>query len=371
MRMSSVVWPIFTTLFSAFRDRHQQLAGPQLKAVDPCGMCGSSDGELLAKADYWDLQSVQLVKCSTCGTSRVDPRLTPKSVEIGCTALYRLQHSNETRASRRKGFRRAFRKGVSFATELKFKGVHLARVLEVGSGDGYFLKGVQHVFSEAKYSCLDIVKEILDATETVHGFTSHHSSVESFRTKPDQKFDLIIARDIIEHVNEPGSALRSLSEALSKNGRLYLITPNGLQDSWQLFSRWEKEKISGELLINHVNYFDPVSLRSFLTGLNLRIEDFYIYGFKQFFRGAGWRPIETHMARPSTRQSATGMIQSTPSLEVTFKDSIDGDVLPAVYQNKILKPVLMFYCWIKHSPKFRIGPEAKVGEEISILAARQ
>lgn len=361
---------ILTSLFSAFRRNFRGLHGAETSVVYACDICGSNQAELLAKTDFWDLQQVGLVRCTGCGNSRLDPRLKPENVETGCIALYRLQHTQESTESRRKGFFRAFRKGVAFATDLKLKGFQPNRVLEIGAGDGFFLKGVQFVFPNTKCCCLDIVDEILLATEKVHGFKSYHSSVESFQVPADEKFDLIIARDILEHVNEPGKALRRLSDALKTKGLLYVITPNGLQDGWQLFSRWNQDKKPGELLINHVNYFDPCGLRDYLATLNLEIHEFFVYGFKQFFRGAGWRMMEKHMAKVSTGRSAHKIIQSTPALQVTFQEAINTDVLPGFFGINGLKPLLLSYCWLKHSPKLRLGPEAMVGEEISVLAIR-
>ena len=371
VKIAVVISKIVTHLFSTFRNRFPALSGPKAQVRHACDFCGSTDAELLAKADYWDLQQVELVRCLKCRNSRLDPRLTAENVEAGCIALYRLQHSQESTTSRRKGFSRAFRKGVAFGAELKLKGFTPARVLEIGAGDGFFLKGVQFVFPQAKCACLDVVKEILLATEAAHGFSSYHSSVELFQVSPHEKFDLIIARDILEHVNEPGKALRQLSDALNENGILYILTPNGLQDGWQLFSRWEKDRVPGELLINHVNYFDPRGLREFLATLNLEIREFFVYDFKQFFRGAGWRLIEKHMSRVSTRRSASTMIQTTPELQVTFQSALNTDVFPAVFKMGPLKPLWMLYCWLKHSPKLRVGPEALVGEEISVLAIRK
>lgn len=361
---------ILTPFYRMFRNQFQPLEGQSVEREDACGICGAKQGLLLAEADYWDLQRVRLVRCSKCHNAQLDPRLNEKSVETGCVALYRLQHQNETTASRRKGFYRAFRKGVAFATTLKLRGFKPSRILEVGSGDGYFLKGVQYVFPDANCSCLDVVKEILDATESVHGFTSYCSTVESFQVGASEKFDLIIARDILEHVNEPGKALRSLASSLNPNGLLYFITPNGLQDGWQLFSRWQKNHTAGELLINHVNYFDPASLKTFLNSIGLKILDFYIYDFKQFYRGAGWRLLEQHMSPASTKRSASEVIKSTPSLESTFQEAIYTNAIPRAFNLTVLKPVLMLYCWLKHIPKFRLGADAGVGEEIFSLSIK-
>lgn len=362
------MFQFLTPLYRNFRERYQPLTGPPVRRQEACGICGEWEAAELAQADFWDLQQVDLVRCSSCRNIQLDPMLQPSVVEKGCLALYRLQHQNETTGSRRRGFYRAFRKGVAFGTSLRIRGIEPRRILEVGSGDGYFLKGVQFVFPNAECACLDIVKEILDATEKVHGFASYCSALESFKVADHEKFDLIIARDILEHVSEPGNAIRNLAGALNNLGLLYFITPNGLQDGWQLFSRSKKHNEVGELLINHVNYFDPTSLKSFLQSVGFEVLEFYIYDFKQFYRGAGWRLIEQHMARRSARRSAAEVLQTTPSLEVTFQEAIDANAVPRVYRLQSFRLFLMLYCWLKHMPKFRLSAEAGVGEEIFALA---
>ncbi|PIT98789.1 MAG: hypothetical protein COT74_13935 [Bdellovibrionales bacterium CG10_big_fil_rev_8_21_14_0_10_45_34] len=76
------------------------------------------------------------------------------------------------------------------------------------------------------------------------------------------------------------------------------------------------------------------------------------------------------MARPSVLRSAQDVIESTPSLKSTIQEVIDVQPIPKVFEYKLLKPLLVFYCWFKHTPFLRIGPEAGVGEEVMCLAQK-
>lgn len=357
-----------------FRIRYPQLTGPQVRRQDSCGFCDSLDAESLAKADYWDLAEIELVRCKACGLMQVDPMLVPDVVSEGCLALYRHQQSGESERSRRRGLYRAFRHGVAFGVSLKLKGISPKRVLEVGAGDGYFLKGVQYVFPEATYVGLDLVDEILQALKTKHGFQTIHSSLEDVDPVRMGQFDLVIARDILEHVTRPGLVLAKLSSMIEPLGRLFFITPNGWQDAWQMFSRWKVDGARSELLINHVNYFEPESLRVRLEDLGFNIEDWFIYNLKTFFRGAGWRLIEKHKARRSERRSAKKVISESSTLSTTFAKAADA-AIPRVYASSsfefLLRPVLMAYCWFKHTPFLRVKPSARVGEEIFCLAQKK
>jgi SAM-dependent methyltransferase len=44
----------------------------------------------------------------------------------------------------------------------------------------------------------------------------------------DQCFQLVFAGEVIEHLNEPGQALRDWARVLGKGGRIIISTPNGL-----------------------------------------------------------------------------------------------------------------------------------------------
>lgn len=353
-----------------FRSRAIQLDGPSIERQDKCGFCDSRNAYLLAKADYWNLQAVDLVRCQDCGLIQVDPMLTKQSTETGCLALYRFQHQGETERSRKRGLYRAFRRGVAFGVDLKIKGIAPKSVLEIGAGDGAFLKGLQYVFPKATYTCLDVVDEILQALKKQHGFESIHSTVEDIDPTTIGRFDLIVARDILEHVTKPGVAMKTMTEILSPGGHLFFITPNGWQDAWQMFSRWKVSKIKSELLINHVNYFDTISLRKQIDMLGLEICDWFNYDFKTFSRGAGWRLLEQHMARPSAQRSAINVIQKTESLQTAFQTASESPI-PAAYTWLIARPFLMAYCWFKHTAFVRVDPAARVGEEIYCLARKK
>lgn len=359
----------FDGALTNFRARFPQLTGPAVQRKDACGFCDSLVGEKLAEADFWDLADVNLVRCSACGLMQVDPMLKPPVVSEGCLALYRYQQLGETERSRRRGLYRAFRHGVAFGVSLKMKGIEPKRVLEVGAGDGYFLKGVQYVFPRATYVGLDLVEEILEALKKEHGFETIYSALEDVDPATMGQFDLVVARDILEHVARPGLVLEKLTQMTCDSGYLFFITPNGWQDAWQMFSRWKVDRTRSELLINHVNYFDPTSLRARLESLNLKIDDWFIYNLKTFFRGAGWRLIEQHKARVSQKRSASETIAKSSNLTKTFAIAAEA-AIPRAYRWTFLRPVLFFYCWYKHTPFLRVKPSARVGEEIFCLAQK-
>jgi hypothetical protein len=110
-------------------------------------------------------------------------------------------------------------------------------------------------------------------------------------------------------------------------------------------------------------------LRKKIEGHGLKIRKWYIYDLKTFFRGAGWKLIDQHKARVSIRRSALETIETTKTLSSTFKVA-NQDTIPKAYSWSLLKPVLMLYCWYKHTSFVRVNADTRVGEEIFCLAEK-
>lgn len=70
---------------------------------------------------------------------------------------------------------------------------------------------------------IDINKEKIDKMNAA-GYNCKYDNIAD--TKLNEKFDLIIAGEIIEHVEDQGSFIRGLKHVLSKSGKIYISTPN-------------------------------------------------------------------------------------------------------------------------------------------------
>lgn len=89
----------------------------------------------------------------------------------------------------------------------------------------------------------------------------------------EQKFDIIFAGDLIEHLSNPGSFLDSCKRNLKEDGKLIITTPN----AFALFNIIEKFfKKEPEVNNDHTFYFNFVVLRKLLekNGWEVVIEDY-------------------------------------------------------------------------------------------------
>jgi SAM-dependent methyltransferase len=99
-----------------------------------------------------------------------------------------------------------------------------ARVLDVGCGEGTLLwaahrMGLEPHGCDIAQEAVQLVRELL-STENVHQGTLGELSYE-----PDS-FDVIIALEVLEHLEKPRPFLRRAEELLQPGGLLLLTTPN-------------------------------------------------------------------------------------------------------------------------------------------------
>jgi 2-polyprenyl-3-methyl-5-hydroxy-6-metoxy-1,4-benzoquinol methylase len=111
-------------------------------------------------------------------------------------------------------------------------------------------------------------KELFSLEDTA---TSHHNdkrivygNMETLDLK--EKFDVIIAGDVIEHISNPGLFLDNIKRHLEDNGKLILTTPN---------AKW----ITVFLRPNptHVLWHDIYTMRQLLKRHGFKIEHYYYY----------------------------------------------------------------------------------------------
>lgn len=90
-----------------------------------------------------------------------------------------------------------------------------------------------------------------------------------------ETFDVIVAGELIEHVDSSAAFLSNMSRHLNHHGRLVLTTPNAfffLHFLESIFTdvskRWNPE---------HVAWYDPFTLRNLMTRCGLEVESCYYF----------------------------------------------------------------------------------------------
>jgi SAM-dependent methyltransferase len=337
--------------------------GNLITRKQPCRMCGSKEALAIAQTDFWDLQYADIVKCTNCGHIQLDPMITDEATETGCNAYYIEEINNTSKREQERNLIRNYRRGILFASGIKRKGFHPHSILEFGPGSGYFGAGMQLIFPDSVNTIVDIVDDVLAANKKVHGSETIKGTPENLEQLGSRKFDLIIARDIIEHVTDISKVIGNVAKHLNDNGLFLFITPNGHEDVWGHYVRWNLNHEPSELLINHVNYFDGAGLLEFLGKSGLSPVSYYTYQVKTTFRGKGWSMKPNLAASISQKRSAGEMIKRKEQ-HMSQSEFDKNEILRHWVFHTRLKWMTVFYCWYHHFTMIRLSPKLNVGHEI-------
>lgn len=218
-------------------------------------------------------------KCAICGGQSASGPETPGFARCGACG-----HLSRTTAARtggaQSGAPHAVRSGIATAFRLGYSLKRLmgvmgglptsARVLEVGYGSGFTLSAL----FERGFSELHGVDPSGGSPEIKNkkGETLEPDRLRRVRLEeadlPGEFFDLVFMIHVIEHLGDPGKAIRKIHDSLRPGGSLYIVTPDAGSASRGLFGRrwWFLSDPT------HVNLFTEASLRRLLEDGGFRVE---------------------------------------------------------------------------------------------------
>lgn len=233
-----------------------------------CNLCYSQKTEtIMTKLPY------NLVKCTKCSLYYLNPQPTKKSLQSFYTKDYfqgglaATGYSSYTLLDRDLSFEARIR------LNLVKKYIHQGKLLDIGCGYGHFLKEARDdgfdVFG------LDISKEAIKQLQKKYSITGKAGDVIE-NDLPSDVFDVITAWDVIEHIQNPRKSLQDLFKKLSKNGWLFLTTPNIKSiDAKILGKYWYGFKRIPE----HLYFFSPETISQLLKIVGYEVIEIKQWGF--------------------------------------------------------------------------------------------
>lgn len=173
-----------------------------------------------------------LVICDRCGLVTQAPRIQPADIETLYPANYHA-HSGGTNA---RGLYWQLRKLLSLVTlsDLLKQVKQSGRLLEVGCGNGSFLKLVAEARPDLELHGVDIVDTGLSIDATLN---FHQGQLESIELS-EKHFDAIYFSNLIEHVPDPMAFLKKCHRLLRPGGIVYGNTPDHLSIDRFLFGKY-------------------------------------------------------------------------------------------------------------------------------------
>lgn len=125
------------------------------------------------------------------------------------------------------------------------------RALDIGAGSGAFARCLVDSKDFETVVAMDISEECVASCKN-QGIEAYCTSIENW---DGDKFDIIFANDIVEHLFEPKEFIRACQRNLTDGGVLCIATPNGLGFDYKIL----RESTGNITPPEHLNYFNPAS----------------------------------------------------------------------------------------------------------------
>jgi SAM-dependent methyltransferase len=248
-----------------------------------CLLCGSA-----SDSTYLSFRGFRIARCLNCGFIFVNPRPTEEDL----VRLYANQQTNPFLQEHFEAFEYESPVLVKIVRKIQ-KYLSGGELLEVGCGRGDFLRVAQmQGFSVTGCDIFGGRKPVADEISFYDGTLKDAKFQDNF-------FDVVVIRNILEHLFNPNREIEEIKRILKPYGYLYLKVPNvefehGLRCRLMYHRKYHFDPPY------HLNYFSPISLRRFLAKaqfdfLTWCLEEPTIHPkwSKHLLRQTGYRVIQT------------------------------------------------------------------------------
>ncbi len=188
-------------------------------APAPCPTCESTRSSgAFAKAGY------AYRRCAECRCLFVAGDLNASAVYAHYSESY--YESDASPSEDRQGYpsyrsaRESFHKSFATRVDIVRRYVSGGSLLEAGAAYGFFLKAAEPYFEVAG---IEVSAYAADVARCETGVPVAHGSVEHIDFT-DQRFDVVVMWDVIEHLIRPLDALREIRRVLKPGGHLFVST---------------------------------------------------------------------------------------------------------------------------------------------------
>ncbi len=209
-----------------------------------------------------------VVRCSTCGLIRTNPRPTPKTIGLYYPDTYGPYQGTKITADRlhcnpRPLSKRIVHQVFQFNTN-RLPPAKPGRMLEIGCASGAFM---HRMAAEGwKVEGIEFSPQAAENARAL-GYHVHAGSLEE-APEPQQLYDLVVGWMVLEHLHDPVLALRKLAKWVHPGGWLAISTPNAAALEFSLF----KDCWYSLHLPNHLYHYTPKTLQKVLEQGGWQIE---------------------------------------------------------------------------------------------------
>lgn len=241
----------------------------KIQSSPECFICGAEESQIFFEKTYPEISGSNkfiMHRCPRCGLYYNYPRMTQNELSAIYNNGYYFFHRRDQIEFKR--IVALYQRTVALIENQ----IQTRKVLEIGSAKGYLLsvllhlgwdvQGVEISHSAAKFSQQKL--NVPTFAGTISEFINHH---------PNEKFPLILAIDLLEHVTDPASFFNQVNQVITPEGLLIIDTPNGnaaninrYGSEWQGFNPF------------HLFIFSLESLSQLLNNYGFEIQKVFSHG---------------------------------------------------------------------------------------------
>lgn len=196
---------------------------------ETCDICNASDSMApLLEVSLLGIIPAWVHQCGSCGFRQVRPRLKREILSLIYPGEYFDSDGNIGYSDFSRQAQRSQRVAYFFAKKMRRRVSQDAKLLEIGCALGFLLHALRN-YTSWQVQGLDVAPFASYFAGKMYGMDVKCGTLQEAHF-PDGYFDLIIQKDLLEHVTHPRDHMLESSRVLKKGGYLWLITPNGKAD---------------------------------------------------------------------------------------------------------------------------------------------
>ena len=144
----------------------------------------------------------------------------------------------------------------------------------------------------------------------------------------DATFDLVVQKDLLEHVGDPRTHLVETSRVMRPGAELWLVTPNGEANLRPLASQASASDLEVPLLSQgHLSFFSERHLRTLFSECGFEVTSARTIGVRRGLRALGWLPGQRRFADRVARGAVASAITHDAGGHESLARLIDKDVV--------------------------------------------
>ena len=332
-----------------------------LRMSEPCDICGAADLRPLLDVRLIGTESVCVHRCAGCGFRQIRPRLTVAEIKQLYPGDYFDTASPVGYADYAREFQRRQREAYFLRGWLGRLGSH-GRLLEVGCALGFLLAGLR----QSGWQIAGV-----DASAFAAYYARSRFDVEvrcatlEESALPEGAFDVVIQKDLLEHVANPRQHLVETRRVLRSGGWLRLVTPNGEANLRPLLAAATTSGAGGERPVldqGHLSFFSRRHLVRLFDDCGFRCRSMKTIGIRRGLTALGRLPGQRRFVRqvpaprgaePVARSEAVGSdpesryraLAERIDREIACRQGGLKDWTPYYYYHRVMKQLDSLPAW--------------------------